>query len=87
MLLKLNIEEILEKNIASDEELLKKVTGKCGDFEREIDKKLNEENANLSEIFNRIKILSKRLLGDIWVEKNWYNIEKDMKRELDSQKR
>jgi len=87
MPLELNIEEILEKNINGDEELLKKVKGKCGDLEREINKKLNEEDADLVGIFNRIKTISKRLLGEIWVSKNWKNIEFDIKKEIESLRR
>jgi len=79
------IGNILEKYIADDEELLNSTKDKFHAIESEIDNMLNKKDADLEAIFRRLKTLLERIFSNIWVSKNWHDIEKDIKKILDLQ--
>ena len=86
MILHSNIDKILEENIGEDEELLKKIKNNRGAIERKIDGMLKGEDIDIDSAIEEAKILIERLFGGIWVKNNWYNVEKDLRKKIESSK-
>ena len=80
------IAKVLEKNI-DDEELLKRTRDKFHSVEREIDDRLNEEDADENKVLARAKELIERIFGYSWINENWRKIEHDIKEEIEDSKR
>ena len=86
MILHSKIDKILEENIGEDEELLKKIKNNRGAIERKIDGMLKGEDIDIDSAIEEAKILIERLFGGIWVKNNWYNVEKDLRKKIESSK-
>ena len=75
------IEQILKEKIADDESL-KNTESKFHSIESEIDGMANKPDADSEKILSRAETLIERIFGNVWTEKNWHDIERDLKRNL-----
>lgn len=86
MILHSKIKEVLTENVNGDVELLKKIANNGGAIERKIDGMLNKEDADIDNAIEEAKGLIEILFGGIWISKNWHNVEKNIRKKIESSK-